>query len=77
MIASGLLIIRTGIISRWLGWVGELIGLAIISGLGTLVENDPAGLFATIGGFAWLSYFLWIVALSIELIRIPHIALKN
>jgi len=33
------------------------------------VENNPAGLFATINEVASLAYFLWIFALSIALIR--------
>lgn len=69
MIAAAMVILRSGVFPRWLGWWGALVGLAAILGCAALVENDPTGFFATTNGFAWLAYFLWIVALSIALCR--------
>ncbi len=69
MIGSAIIILRTGIFKRWLGWAGLIIGSAAIISIGTFIENNPRGLFASISGFAWLAYFLWIAVLSIELIR--------
>lgn len=76
MTGAAIVIIRTGVFWRWLGWAGLFIGFAAISGPGALVGDDPKGLFATINGFAWLAYFLWIAVLSIELIRVPRIVSK-
>lgn len=73
MIGAAIVILKTGIFKRWLGWAGLIIGIAAISSIGTLIENDPQGIFATLNGFAWLTYFLWIGILSIELIRIMPI----
>jgi hypothetical protein len=73
MIGSSIIILKTGIFKRWLGWTGLVIGSAAIISIGTLIENNPKGLFATTNGFAWLAYFLWIAVLSIELIRMPEI----
>jgi hypothetical protein len=69
MMGTAVVIFQTAVFSRWLGWTGAVIGLAAILGSAALVENDPAGIFATINGFAWLAYFLWIAALSMALIR--------
>ena len=69
MIAAAMVILRTNVFSRWLGWSGALVGLVAILGSAAIVENDPTGFFATINAFAWLAYFLWITALSIALIR--------
>ena len=69
MMATAVVIFQTTVFSRWLGWAGALIGSAAILGSAAFVENDPAGVFAAINGFAWLAYFLWIAALSIALIR--------
>jgi hypothetical protein len=77
MISSSIIILNTGVFKRWLGWAGLVIGPAAIISIGTLIENDPQGLFATINGFAWLAYFLWIAVLSIELIRMPEIKSKT
>jgi hypothetical protein len=32
--------------------------------------SDPAGIFASINGFAWLAYFLWISGVSVAMIRV-------
>ena len=77
MIGAAIIILKTGVFKRWLGWVGLIIGFAAFISIGTLIENDPQGLFATINGFVWLIYFLWIAVLSIEMIRMPEITLKS
>lgn len=71
LLGSSWVILRTGVFRRWLGWVGILIGLAAFAGSAAIVEGDPQGLFASINSLAWLAYFLWIAALSIELILKP------
>ena len=76
MIGAAVVIIRTGVFWRWLGWAGASIGLAAIAGSAALIENDPSGLFATINAFAWLAYFVWIAALSIALILARDIPAK-
>ncbi|MGC9513931.1 MAG: hypothetical protein ACP5D8_09920 [Fidelibacterota bacterium] len=72
MIGAAVIILRTGVFGRWLGWTGLWTGIAAIASVGTLVENNPNGFFGTVNGLAWLIYFLWIAALSIVLIRIPR-----
>jgi hypothetical protein len=70
MMAAAVVIVRTGVFPRWLGWTGMLVGAAAISSTATLVENDPEGFFAATNGLAWLAYFLWIAAMSIGLLRL-------
>ncbi|RPI49272.1 MAG: DUF4386 family protein [Acidobacteria bacterium] len=69
MLGASVVILRTGVFSSWLGWAGVLTGMTAIVGSAALVENDPAGPFASINGFAWLAYFLWLAALSIAMVR--------
>ncbi len=71
-IGAAIIMLKTGVFKRWLGWTGLIIGFAAIISVGTLIENDPQGLFASINGIAWLAYFLWLGVLSIELIRLPQ-----
>jgi hypothetical protein len=73
MVAAAVVILRTRVFSRWLGWAAVLVGSTAILGSAALVENAATGLFATLNGFAWLAYFLWIAVLSIELIRVRDI----
>jgi Domain of unknown function (DUF4386) len=70
MTSAAVVILRTGVFPRWLGWTGTVIGGAAISSTATLVESDPRGFFASINGFAWLAYFLWIAAISMGLLRL-------
>jgi len=71
MMAASLIILKTNVFRYWLGWSGLLVGFAAIISTATIVENNPLGVFATINGLAWLFYFLWIIVISIELIRLP------
>jgi hypothetical protein len=48
MMGTTVVIFKTAVFSRWLGWAGALIGSAAILGSAALAENDPAGLFAAI-----------------------------
>lgn len=77
MICASIIILKTEVFKRWLGWYGLIVGFAAIISLGTLIENNPKGLFATINGSAWLAYFLWIAFLSIKLIRVPQTKIKS
>lgn len=72
MTSAALIILKTGIFSRWLGWTGLITGVTAIVSTGTFLENNPDGIFAAINGFSWIIYFLWIVAISIELLRVPY-----
>ena len=67
MTGAALVILKTGVFPRWLGWSGALIAAAAFLGSAAIVENDPAGLFATVNGLAWLAYFLWVAALAVLL----------
>jgi hypothetical protein len=68
MTGTALVILRTGVFPRWLGWAGALIAAAAFLGSAAIVENDPAGFFATVNGLAWLAYFLWVAALAVLLV---------
>jgi hypothetical protein len=69
MLGTAVVVIRTRVFPRWLGWTGAVVGAAAIASVGTFVENDPQGLWATVNGLAWVAYFLWIVAVSVGMLR--------
>jgi hypothetical protein len=68
MLGASVVVLRTGVLARWLGWSGALIAAVAILGSAAIVENDPAGPFAALNGLAWLAYFLWIAALAVSLV---------
>ncbi len=77
MIGAAVIILKTGVFRQWIGWVGLTIGFAAIMSIGTLIENDPNGFFATVNGFAWLTYFVWIAILSLVMIQMSEINIKE
>lgn len=77
MIGASIIILKTKVFNRWLGWAGLVAGFAAIISIATLLENNPSGLFSTINGYAWVAYFFWIAAVSVQLIRIPGITSTN
>ncbi|MFW6289540.1 MAG: hypothetical protein ACOC0R_01120, partial [Mariniphaga sp.] len=76
MASSAVVILSSGIFPKWLGLTGLVTGFAAILSTGFLFEGNPAGFFPALNGIAWLVYFLWIAALSVQMIRIP-VAEKN
>lgn len=70
MVGSSIIILRTDVFKRWLGWIGIIVGVAAIISTAALTGNEPQGLFVTLNSIAWLIYFLWIGAVSIELLKI-------
>jgi hypothetical protein len=69
MLGASMVILRTRAFSSWLGWAGVLVGMTAIVGCAAIVENNPAGPFASINGLAWLAYFLWVAALAVAMVR--------
>jgi hypothetical protein len=47
---AAVVILRTDVFPRWLGWAGALVAVAAIVGSAAIMENDPAGLFAAVNG---------------------------
>lgn len=73
MIGAAIIILKTKVFKHWIGYAGLIIGLAAIISITTLIENNPQGFFSTMNGLAWLTYFIWIAVLSIEMIRMPEL----
>jgi len=58
-------ILRTGIVPRWLGAIGAVLGLGIAAGLA-----EPAGwaLGGTINTYSYLLWALWLIAIGVVLL---------
>ena len=64
LVASGIVIIRSGALPRWLGWLAGLLAIALMGGglVGVIYHSEDAGL-------PFLLFWLWIVMTSIVLMR--------
>lgn len=72
LISASRIILKTDVFKHWLGWTALVVGIAAIASTAAIVENNPQGFFAAVNGVTWILYFFWIVAISIELIRVPQ-----
>lgn len=70
LIGAAVVILRTAVLWRWLGWAAAVIGIVAIASVAAVAEG-PSGPFATINSLAFAGYFLWMVAASAALIRSP------
>jgi hypothetical protein len=67
-LASGLVILRTGVIWRPLGWLGlALAVVAAISGA-THSDGDPDGAFSWLEEIAFIGFLVWTALLSLGMI---------
>lgn len=78
---ASFVMIRTGVMARWLGWVGLLVALSQLISAGSLAQNGvfaPGGVIILIG---FLLFVLWIFATSILFLfpsrTTPHIAMHR
>jgi hypothetical protein len=68
--AASVLIIRHGMIWRWLGWIGLLVALAFVVGALWVLDGDPeSALGVLVWGPGMLGTLFWVVAASIGMYR--------
>ena len=71
-VGIALMLVRTGLVPRWMGVLGALLGLGIAAGLA-----EPAGweLGGTINALSYLAWALWLIAVGvIMLVRRAELA---
>ena len=71
VVASSLVILRTGVLWRWLGWAGLVDGVALVIGSAWTIDGDPEGPLAFLGFIALIVLLLWVLAVSIAMLRLP------
>lgn len=66
---AAVVILRTGVFPRWLGWSAASAGTIAVAGCAAVVESRRGGAATIVGELGWLLYFLWIALASVALIR--------
>jgi hypothetical protein len=66
---AGIVILRTGALWQWLGWLGGALALAAIVASASSIENDPEGILSIIGIIAFIGFGVWILGASVALLR--------
>jgi hypothetical protein len=67
--AAAIVIIRTGVLWNWLGWLAGALALAAIVASASSIENNPEGVLSVIGIITFLGFGIWILATSVALLR--------
>ena len=68
-LGSSLVILRTGVLWRWLALIGLVAAVVgAIGGLGSLLDSDPEGTLSLIGGISFPLVSLWVLLVSINMI---------
>jgi hypothetical protein len=66
--SASIVIVRTGVLWRWLGGIGLLGALAMIIGAAWPIDGDEEGAIAIFGFVGFLVMVIWILIASIALI---------
>ncbi len=64
-------IVTTGAIPAWLGWIGALVGLALIVGSAEFAgpnERDGWRLAGIVVPIAYVAWSVWLIALGVSLL---------
>jgi len=72
VLASSVVVLRSGVFPVWIGWFGLLNGVVWIGGGLSLVSTRDA--VSGIGFVAFLLWLVWIIAISVTMLRNPESA---
>jgi hypothetical protein len=67
--AASICILTTGVLWKWLGWLGVLLAIAAVIGSASTLEKDPEGPLGIFGIISFLGLGIWILAVSAGLLQ--------
>ncbi len=65
---SSMVIIKTGVLWKWLAWAGFPLSIAAVISPLAVMEGDPEGVFAIIGIITFVIFLAWSLAVSVGMI---------
>jgi hypothetical protein len=66
---GSLAIVRTGVFAKWSGYLGILAAALSVIGAAWIIDGDDEGILALLGLLGNILFTIWILALSIMLLR--------
>jgi len=67
--AASVVIVRSGVLAKWIGWVGAADALLLVISALWIFEEDDEGFFVILFFIGLLIFLLWVLAVSITMIR--------
>jgi hypothetical protein len=71
LVATAIVILRTGALWKWLGWLGLVIALIGLIGTSWPLDGDPEGVLASMGFSTFPLFAVWSLLVGISLLRTP------
>ncbi len=65
---SSMVIIKTGVLWKWLAWAGFPLSIAAVISPLAVIEGDPEGVFAIVGMVTLAIFLAWLLAISVGMI---------
>lgn len=70
VVGASVVILQSGVLPKWIGWLGSAVALAGVVGALWILSGDPDGfLGAVLGTVGFLGNLVWILAVSVSMIR--------
>ncbi len=71
LVATAIVVLRTGALWKWLGWLGLVIAIIGLIGTSWPLDGDPEGVLATMGFITFPLFAVWSLLVGISLLRTP------
>lgn len=69
LVGASIVILQSGVMAKWIGWLGVVLAAAGVIGSLWTFSGDSGGFFAIPGTIAFLGVLVWTVAVSVTMIR--------
>jgi hypothetical protein len=71
LVANSIVVLRTGALRNWLGWLGLAIALIGLTGAWWPLDGDPQGPLTSLGYATFPLFAIWSLLVGINLLRTP------
>ncbi len=69
LLGASVVIIQSGVIARWIGWLGGVVALLnVVAALWTFT-GDNGGFWGAVGAVAFVGFLIWTLAAAISMVR--------
>lgn len=68
-LAASLVMVQTGVVAKWIGYVGLAAVVLNIIGAAWVIDGDPEGAIAIIGWIGMIVFGVWVLSISVMLLR--------
>ena len=75
--SASMVIVTTGVMARWIGWLGGSTALVLVIGTLWIFAEDGDAVFAGLGLMGMVMSALWVLVVGISMLRSPQRAIAS